>query len=943
MADGKVVISTELDNSGILKGTKEISGELGGLTKVVNNADSAIKAAFSDLRAGSQEMEGAVREAANAVEGIGDKAKASLQKQVDVFAKQNALYAQQRKKVDELQKKLSELYGKEVETEAFEAVNAEVSQLDQKMNALIDKQARFAATGGDRNSRTFQRMEYDLEQIIQKLKAAESERQKLLKSGGAYKAADTSAVEQQFTAECERLRLMNSSLVTSFDALNAKLSEYGNKLKNGTSKSGEFSSALSSLADKVANTVKEMRTVKPEADSANENLSKGSKSILKYAFGISSLYVLFNMLRSAVMDGFKNLVQFDDDANRSASTLLSSLTQLKNSLATAFAPILTAVTPALTTMINLLSQAANYAAMLMAALGGKSTYTKAIAVQEDYAASLKSTGSAAKGASKSLAGFDEITRLNSNDSSGSGGGASVPNMFETDAAISSELQTVADMVREVMGAFEELYNFITGKITFREFIENLTPLQSTLVSIAGCLTAITVALVGMKAANVITAFISGAENLEAASLFGKIAKVIMLTVKGTRTLSEAMQSVFGTVGTTIAGIGAIVGGVVMAVTNFFSMLENGFNWLNEALMVLGVAIAAVGAVILGAPALVAGVVAAVVAVVATIVVVVKEHWEEIKAVWDTVVTWFDENVVQPVASFFSDLWDTISGLASGAWEAIKEFFAPAIDWFSELWNSVGQTFSDIFYNIGVIASGCWEVIKAVWSIVSDWFSENIITPVSNFFTGMWDGLKRGAAQAWEGVKSAFSSVGKFFGDIFRSAWEKVVEVFSPLGKVFMNIRDGILSAFKSVVNGLITGINNVVAVPFNGINSALNWIKGINIMGITPFSGLRTINVPQIPYLAKGAVLPANKPFLAMVGDQTHGTNIEAPLSTIQEAVAAVMDDYAASNLAGHEATVAVLRDILEAVLGIQIGDDVIARATERYQRKMAVVTGGNI
>ena len=101
------------------------------------------------------------------------------------------------------------------------------------------------------------------------------------------------------------------------------------------------------------------------------------------------------------------------------------------------------------------------------------------------------------------------------------------------------------------------------------------------------------------------------------------------------------------------------------------------------------------------------------------------------------------------------------------------------------------------------------------------------------------------------------------------------------------------------------------------------------------------MRAPQLPYLAKGAVLPANKPFMAVVGDQKHGTNVEAPLTVIQEAVATVMDDYAASNMAGHQATVSVLRELLEAVLGIQIGDDVIASAAARYERKMAVVRGG--
>ncbi len=96
----------------------------------------------------------------------------------------------------------------------------------------------------------------------------------------------------------------------------------------------------------------------------------------------------------------------------------------------------------------------------------------------------------------------------------------------------------------------------------------------------------------------------------------------------------------------------------------------------------------------------------------------------------------------------------------------------------------------------------------------------------------------------------------------------------------------------------------------------------------------------SLPGLARGAVLPANQPFLAVVGDQKRGTNVEAPLSVIQEAVGSVMDGYAAASLAGQEATVGVLQDILQAVLGIEIGDTAVAQAVQRYNEKRSVMRG---
>ena len=239
------------------------------------------------------------------------------------------------------------------------------------------------------------------------------------------------------------------------------------------------------------------------------------------------------------------------------------------------------------------------------------------------------------------------------------------------------------------------------------------------------------------------------------------------------------------------------------------------------------------------------------------------------------------------------------------------------------------------------AANVWNGIVSIWNGVASWFNDNVIQPVAGFFTGMWDGLKNGAIAAWDGIKNVFSAVGTFFTDIFSKAWQGVVNVFSVAGSIFTDIKDGILTAFKTIVNGLIRGINTVVAIPFEGLNAALRAIHDINILGVTPFSWLGTIPVPQIPYLAKGAVLPANKPFLAMVGDQKHGTNVEAPLSTIQEAVALVMEDYAAANMAGHEATVETLREILAAVLGIEVGDATIGQAANRYNQKMAIIKGG--
>lgn len=146
---------------------------------------------------------------------------------------------------------------------------------------------------------------------------------------------------------------------------------------------------------------------------------------------------------------------------------------------------------------------------------------------------------------------------------------------------------------------------------------------------------------------------------------------------------------------------------------------------------------------------------------------------------------------------------------------------------------------------------------------------------------------------------------------------------------------------NAIIQGIADAINAIIGL-INGIGFEIpNWAIFGNLAGKKLSFNFAPVKPIQIPYLAQGAVLPANKPFLAVVGDQKHGTNVEAPLATIQEAVALVMQDQFSGMMAGFEASVGVQKQILQAVLGIEIGDSTIGQAAARYNRKMAVIQGG--
>lgn len=220
-------------------------------------------------------------------------------------------------------------------------------------------------------------------------------------------------------------------------------------------------------------------------------------------------------------------------------------------------------------------------------------------------------------------------------------------------------------------------------------------------------------------------------------------------------------------------------------------------------------------------------------------------WNSIVSVFSTVGSWVYDNIIAPVANFFK-----------GLWEGIVSAFHTMIDpWIEIIKRAATLVYNTIIVPIKNFFTDLWNSIVGIFSKVSGWFTDNIATPIKNIFSNIWNAMKNGASNAWEGIKSVFSKVTDWFKNIFSKAWQAVKNVFSTGGKIFDGIKDGIVNAFKTVVNAIIRGINKVIKVPFDGINWALEKIRGINILGVEPFGWISTINTPQIPELEKGGVL----------------------------------------------------------------------------------------
>ena len=309
------------------------------------------------------------------------------------------------------------------------------------------------------------------------------------------------------------------------------------------------------------------------------------------------------------------------------------------------------------------------------------------------------------------------------------------------------------------------------------------------------------------------------------------------------------------------------------------------------------------------------------------------------------VAWVTEELAPALAEAFAAKLDMVTAaiepVVEGVkilWEALKpvvNFIGEAVITALENWRQrfslLAQVFQEkspvivgIFQNIAQMATQLWAVVGPV------------LTALGNHFSTVFDIISRTVGTGIGYILDMLYGLTTYLSGAFSGNWEKAWEGIRLFLKRAVN---GVITLLNSMVSRLAAALNAVVRTANKLSFTVPEWVPSI---GGKKFGvNLPYVTAPQIPYLAQGAVLPAGKPFLAMVGDQKHGTNVEAPLSTIQEAVALVMEDQTAAILRGFEASVGVQKEILEAVLGIRIGDEVLGRAVDRYNRRMAIIQGG--
>lgn len=414
-ADGSIVVDTELQTEGFDKGSKDMQ-------RAVNSLQSKVDGL-------APTMKKAMRGSASALESFDTK----------VGPLQETIAA--------LEDKMGQLGKMRIPTDDYSWLQTEIAKAEKELDKLLNKEAAYEDLDVSKSSQKWKTLQYSIEQTERKLEEYRAEAAQMEENGTSHTSGADSAEYDQ--------------LSTALDAVKEKLDGMVQKVERGTSAFAKFGSiigkgvvgGLKGMVSMLGKGAAAMLKLSLRAKKTHSSFNNGIGTLLRYGLGVRSLFTLMSKLRSALVDGYKNLARYSSRTNAAISSLMSALTRLKNSFAAAFDPILRAAAPALVTLINLISNAVSKIGMLTAALTGAKTFTKATTIQEDYAKSLDKTSKSAKKAKAVLASFDELNILddNSSDSTKDDGSVDPSKMFEQ-VPIDSAVLDFADKLKK---AFEE--------------------------------------------------------------------------------------------------------------------------------------------------------------------------------------------------------------------------------------------------------------------------------------------------------------------------------------------------------------------------------------------------------------------------------------------------------------------------------------------------------
>ena len=665
---------------------------------------------------------------------------------------------------------------------------------------------------------------------------AESERLRQVTSGEASASPDAyiSAYSRQSEVaaqikEQEALLKEQDKIVESLDGKYAKI----------TDKVMEQTSALDAAKTRAGELTREITNASGASERmelATKNVSDSMNKFSKRVSGLFKSVLVFSLITRALQSlrtWLGKTIMQNEEAR-------AAVARLKAAFLTLAQPILQVVIPVFVKLVDILTQVVTAIAKFFGMLSGKSWASQKAAAQglSDEEKALKGVGAAADDARKSMAGFDEINQITSNQASGGGGGAG--GAASTDIAPDfSSLDMAEDKLHDILGLVGAIAAGLLAWKIASLFTNDLSKIWGIALAVAG---AFALVYFWLDAWN---------NGIDLQNFLGMLA--------GLAALAGGLAIAFGP---TAAAIALVVGGLAMLVVGIKDVIENGFTLENTLTIIAGLLAAGIGISILTGswiPLLIAGFVAALVALVSF-----TGHGEELIQGLKKIIDGFGKFFK---GVFTGDLKLAAEG-AKQIWEGLKQTWNAIVNSIKDAWSAFvtwlqgkNPALAAIFETIGKLFSDQYNAWKKILS--------GLITFLTGVFTGDWK-------KAWNGVL-----------DILKGVWNLIV------------------GTVEGAINFIIDGINLLISA-LNKIHfEAPDWVPlvggksfGINI---TPVSRV------SLPRLASGAVIPPNREFMAVLGDQKSGTNIETPLSTMVQAFKQAMNETGGAG--GRQMTVILQLD----------------------------------
>ena len=885
MADGSIILDTRINNKGAYAELKELQAKAKSTAQQVAALDRQINTANSKHLALGKELSDAQSKAestAAELESVNEQLRSFVQRRAEIEKQRNPLltpetanlnaqefvgqhFASDAAKASELQGALDKLQ------QSIPGLTAKYTEQESALAGLQDQHAALAAqlateeqavtrqsslaqylNGEDSMQAYFNKQAAGIEKAYAKIEARQNK---------AYGTMNETATQHAELIVAETQKAVAAQDKAAQAAEQRAVREQAAMAMAASGKSTATAGKSTTMAGKAQ-----------IAATAVARTSKAVGQLGRRLAGIVSGALVLNLISSAL----RSVVNVMGTTIAKTNGVSTALGKLKGAAATAAAGLASALSPAIIGLLNLLTSLINGFLRLLSLLTGKS-----ISSMKQTAKGINAVGSAAGSTSKqadkakrSLAGFDEIERLDAK--TGGSGGAN----YNFDH-IASPLGGITDKLKNFWSTFQTLLApSVAAWSTAWEQIRNAASAvwpevqQAALAFWNEGLSPLLTYLSGTFAPGVINAF------------------------------SEAFAP--------------IVGGVA---STAIYVLADLFTWA------CGIGTDAINGVLIPALDL------------------LLQIWQDlmsgIKTAWDT----YGQPLMDGVILAFQNL----ENLATLLWETIvKPILQNLISVLQQLWSyHLKPLWDDILLLVASVANCLLDLWNNLLAPVAKWIIATFGPAFAEVFNAIADvvGVAVGAiADAIDLAVVVLRGLADFLSAVFRGNWDAA---WQAIGNTVSTVWDKMTNAIKTAVNGIIGFINRMISAVVTGINAVINALNGLSFDLPDIFGGghvgfnISTLTAPQIPYLAQGAVIPANREFLAVLGDQSHGTNVEAPLDTIKQAVAEVMEDLQAGQMAGFEAVVSVLREILSAVYGIELTDEDVGRAVQRWQRKQLIATGG--